>query len=367
MTSVLMTADAVGGVWTYSLELAAALARRDVHVTLAVMGPAPSADKRRAASAAGVLAVHAHPYALEWMDDPWSDVDAATEWLMSLERDVHPDIVHLNGFSHAVAPWTSPVVVVAHSDVVSWWNEVHRQAPGDEWAEYIARVRAGLAAADAVVAPTAAAATATAAAYGRRPAVIPNGRSRDWVVAAPKEPIILGVGRIWDPAKNVDALGRVAERLEWPVLVAGDDTAPDGTPQRLAGPLQPLGPLPFAELARWFGRAAVFASPARYEPFGLGALEAGLSGCALVLGDIPSLREVWGDAAVFVAPDDDDELCRTLEQLIRHPGRCVELGARARARAATYTPESSANAYAELYHDLVGAARRRPDATTVGR
>ncbi len=31
--------------------------------------------------------------------------------------------------------------------------------------------------------------------------------------------------------------------------------------------------------------------PARYEPFGLSVLEAALSGCALVLGDIPSLRE----------------------------------------------------------------------------
>ena len=58
---------------------------------------------------------------------------------------------------------------------------------------------------------------------------------------------------------------------------------------------------------RWpsgWPRAAIYALPARYEPFGLSALEAALSGCALVLGDIPSLREVWGDAAVFVPPDD---------------------------------------------------------------
>ncbi|HEX8375447.1 MAG TPA: hypothetical protein VF606_09745, partial [Geminicoccaceae bacterium] len=38
---VLMTTDAVGGVWTYSLDLAAALATRGVRTTLAVLGPAP--------------------------------------------------------------------------------------------------------------------------------------------------------------------------------------------------------------------------------------------------------------------------------------------------------------------------------------
>ena len=52
----------------------------------------------------------------------------------------------------------------------------------------------------------------------------------------------------------------------------------------------------------WLRRATIFALPARYEPFGLSALEAGLAGCALVLGDIP-MREVWHDAAMFVPPE----------------------------------------------------------------
>ncbi|MEB3829625.1 glycosyltransferase [Phormidium sp. CCY1219] len=57
------------------------------------------------------------------------------------------------------------------------------------------------------------------------------------------------------------------------------------------------------ELSHWYARAAIYAFPARYEPFGLSVLEAALSGCALVLGDIPRLREMWGDAAVFANPD----------------------------------------------------------------
>ena len=57
--------------------------------------------------------------------------------------------------------------------------------------------------------------------------------------------------------------------------------------------LEALGKLPAAEMKLWFAHAAIYCLPARYEPFGLSVLEAGLSGCALVLGDIPSLREIW--------------------------------------------------------------------------
>ena len=47
---ILMTADAVGGVWTYALDLAVGLAPRGVEVVLAVLGPAPSPRQRAAAA-----------------------------------------------------------------------------------------------------------------------------------------------------------------------------------------------------------------------------------------------------------------------------------------------------------------------------
>jgi hypothetical protein len=48
---VLMTADTVGGVWTYALELSAALHSHDVHVILATMGPQPRDVQRASAEA----------------------------------------------------------------------------------------------------------------------------------------------------------------------------------------------------------------------------------------------------------------------------------------------------------------------------
>src|SRR5204863_1804155 len=108
-------------------------------------------------------------------------------------------------------------------------------------------------------------------------------------------------------------------RVPWSVYVAGEQGSAE------FGGCVPLGRLSPDAMADWYARAAIFALPAYYEPFGLGPLEAALSGCALVLGDIASLREVWGDAALFVAPGSDRELESTLRTLIRDPGlrRCM--------------------------------------------
>jgi glycosyltransferase involved in cell wall biosynthesis len=114
----------------------------------------------------------------------------------------------------------------------------------------------------------------------------------------------------------------------------------------LAGEGTALGKLPPREVAELLARASVFAAPARYEPFGLSILEAALAGCALVLGDIPSLREVWGDAALFAAPDDPGPTLRLVarDDELRH-----ELAARARRRAARYTPQRMADGCLEAY------------------
>ena len=112
------------------------------------------------------------------------------------------------------------------------------------------------------------------------------------------------------------------------------------------------GKLAPADLALRLGHAAIFALPARYEPFGLTVLEAGLSGCALVLGDIPSLREVWDGAALFVSPDQPDTLAEALEHLIQDGWWRELMAQRARARALRYTPALMAYAYVRLYARL---------------
>jgi glycosyltransferase involved in cell wall biosynthesis len=318
-----MTADAVGGVWSYALDLADALAERDVAVTLAVMGARLSADQRAQLRRSRVARCFASDFALEWQQD-WSSFRRSAEWLREVAEAARPDVIHVNGYAHAALGWRQPVLVVAHSDVLSWFEAVRGQPAPPGWDRYRVEVASGLASADLVVAPTRAMLAALQRHHRVDTAtrVIPNGVSAG-PSPQPKRPYVLAAGRMWDEAKNVAALHRVAGRV--PVEVAAW-TGRDELRQRMA-------------------EAAVFCAPARYEPFGLGPLEAALAGCTLVLGDIPSLREVWGDAAYYADPDDDDALVAALQRALREPRD-------ARPRAARYTPARMAAAYADAYRRL---------------
>jgi glycogen synthase len=342
---VLMTADAVGGVWTYALELADALAPHRVEVALATMGPSPTPSQRAELLQSSVTRSYEAPFALEWMDEPWEDVRRAGEWLLDLERQLRPDLVHLNGYVHAALPWRTPVLVAGHSDVLSWHRAVRGAPAPREWARYEREVTRGLAAADGLVAPTRALLGELERVY--RPtcprSVVPNGR-RPLAAPGAKERFVLAAGRLWDEAKNVAALDRVAPLLDWHVLLAGAPV-PGWTPAHA----RLLGRLDAASLGALLSRVAIYAAPARYEPFGLGPLEAGLAGCALVLGDVASLREVWEDAAFYVDPFDDESLAAALQILIAEPALRHELGGKALARARTYTPERMAAGYVDLY------------------
>ena len=116
-----------------------------------------------------------------------------------------------------------------------------------------------------------------------------------------------------------------------------------------------LGRLSQRALAAWLGRAAIYCLPARYEPFGLSVLEAALSGCTLVLGDIPSLREIWRHRAVFVPPDDPEALEEALSRLIADPDRRASLAAGSRARALQLTSERMVEAYLAAYGEVLAA------------
>jgi glycosyltransferase involved in cell wall biosynthesis len=183
--------------------------------------------------------------------------------------------------------------------------------------------------------------------------VIANGRDVAAFRPRPKEPFVAGLGRLWDEAKNLEALDRAAAALPWPVLLAGSARGRACRSARL------LGRLGQEQIAELLGRAALFAAPARYEPFGMAALEAGLSGCALVLGDIPSLREVWDEAAVFVDPDEPDALADRLLRLIADPPALRAAGADARRRALSYSGVRMAAAYLRLYERLPDARGAR--------
>ncbi|HEX4665733.1 MAG TPA: glycosyltransferase family 4 protein [Chthoniobacterales bacterium] len=348
---ILMTADAVGGVWTYALDLARGLAPEGVQFTIATMGPRPTPAQKRDAGHLPNVSLVESDYRLEWMEEPWNDVDAAGEWLGQLAADLAPDLIHLNGYAHAARHWPAPVLVAAHSCVLSWWRAVRGMRNPEEWNEYRRRVARGLQAADFVVAPTRAMLATLGDNYGDLPrlGVIPNGRDARKFRAARKEPFVFSAGRFWDESKNLSALEKAAGRISWPVRVAGSDEEHNA--------LVSLGKLSPDAVADELSRATIFCLPARYEPFGLSALEAAFSGCALVLGGIASLREVWEDAALFVDPDDSTALAGALQQLISDPERQRQLAQRAQRQAQRYGLQAMAERYLSLYRGLTRQAQ----------
>ena len=350
---ILMSADAVGGVWTYTLDLARALARHGIQITIATMGPLPSRRQMTAARAIESVDVITSEFKLEWMPDAWDDVRAAGQWLLEIADRVQPDIVHLNGYTHAALPFQAPVVIVGHSCMLSWADAIPGAIDASTLDVYKQHVQAGIRHADHVVAPSAAMMAALQTHYGPLPphSVIPNGRHATSFTPGVKEPLIFTAGRLWDRAKNVDAVLNVAPRLPWEVVVAGDGReGVDG--------VRMLGRMEERELATWLARASIFVLPARYEPFGLLALEAALAGCALVLGDIPSQREVWGDAADYVDPDDLEALCQRIAFLASSPPDLHRRAAAARERARFYSIERMAESYSSLYRRLAAAGAR---------
>lgn len=350
---ILMTADTIGGVWQYTVDLARELAAQGARVAIATMGAPMAGAQRAQLRDLHSVELHESCYRLEWMDDPWDDLREAGEWLLALEAAVAPDVVHLNGYVHGALPWRAPVLVCAHSCVLSWWRAVKHEPAPESWGRYADAVREGVAAANVVVAPTRAMLRSVEEHYGTpvRSVVIPNGRGARPHEPVRKQPLVLAAGRLWDDAKNFTTLDAAAARVRWPVYVAGDPRHPNGSGVELAN-ARALGALGADELATWYAHAAIFAHPANYEPFGIAPLEAALANCALVLGDIPTLREVWGDAALFVPPDDADALADALTTLADDVKLCDAMGARARQCAEHYSPRRMAESYTAVYRSL---------------
>jgi glycogen synthase len=354
---VLMTTDTVGGVWTYAIQLAKSLSRYDVMVDLVTLGPAPEESQRQEALALPNVALHEVSCRLEWMDDPWDDLLSAGERLLRLAEELQPDVIHLNDYSQGALPWSAPVLVVGHSCVLSWHRAVRGTPAGAEWDVYRDHVAEGLRGADLVVAPTAAMLESLQSHYGplSHTEVISNGR--DLMSPHPRSSAghayVFTAGRLWDEAKNVSVLDAAAGEIAWPVYAAGDLNSPNGG-RASSSALHLIGRVSPAEMKRRLQEAAIYAHPARYEPFGLVPLEAAQCGCALVLGDIPTLREIWKDSALFVSPDDAAGLAVAINRLIADPRLRQRYAERARSRAGLFTADQMAQRYLRAYRALIG-------------
>jgi glycosyltransferase involved in cell wall biosynthesis len=355
--TILMTADTVGSVWTYALELTRAMAEHGTQVAMATMGAPMSNEQRSEAEAISNLTVYESAYKLEWMDKPWDDVAKAGEWLLQLRDQVQPDLIHLNHLAYGHLEWGKPVLTVVHSCVLSWWRAVKNEEAPASWNKYRDLVRQSLQASHMVVAPTQAMMHQAEELYGpfKRNSVVYNGRGQHLFQFGRKEPFVFSLGRVWDEAKNISTLAHIASDLSWPVYIAGEGKDPVTGESIELENVHFLGQLTNKEVSDWLSRASIYALPAKYEPFGLTVLEAAMSGCALVVGKTESMAEVWGNAARYVDPTSADELHDTLRDLIDDEFCRNIMACRAVKRSHGYTAHQMAQDYSYLYGQLVQA------------
>ena len=352
---VLITTDAVGGVWTYSVELARSLRTLGIEPVLAAMGPSPSLEHL---ATAGPTPVIDTGLPLDWLAESAHEVCQAGVALAQLAEDVGADVVQLHSAALASdAGYKQPVVAVQHSCVATWWDAVRDEPLPQEFNWRRELVECGLRRADAAIAPTEAFAAQTARTYhlGRKVQTVHNGRTPLPLTEHRHADSVLTLGRLWDAGKNVQTLDAAARLIRTPIEAIGPLSGPDGSAVEF-NHLVTSGALDQCAIAERLAPRPVFVSSALYEPFGLSVLEAAQAGCALVLSDIPTFRELWSDAAMFVPAKDAQRFADAIASLLNNPELRDAYGRAAKQRAAQYTPEATARRMLEIYENVAANA-----------
>lgn len=349
---VFMTADCVGGVWTYCLDLARGLSARGVETVIALFGPPTTRIHRREANAIPLLELIETGLDLDWTAASPLECQRAGERAAGLASFPTADVVQVNGAALALPAFTQiPSIVVHHSCLATWWRAAGRGDMPEDFRWRIAVNEEALRRATRVVAPTRAMACEIADAYNldSMPLVIRNGRARTGLTRSDDlADAVFTAGRLWDEAKDIATLDRAAARLNIPVFAAGSTLGPMGQSITLHH-LEELGPISTDDMRQWLSRRPIYVSSAIYEPFGLGVLEAAQAGCALVLVDTPTLRELWEGCAIFTPPGDDAAIAEAVEMLRMRPDQRELLGARAAERSSAYSLDSMVDRMLALY------------------
>src|ERR1043166_2419847 len=227
---ILVTADTLGGVWTYTRELVTGLALGRDRVTLVSFGDIPTDAQTRWMQNLPNLDYRPTAFKLEWMLDSEADMEASSRDLEAVIAESKPDLLHFSQFYYGTLNCDVPRVVVAHSDVVSWSMAVHRKSPPETaWLRWYRQVVVrGLHAATTVVAPSRWMLDQIELHYGKlaSASVIHNGRTQTlFNPHISKQENIVTMGRLWDSGKNVSLLLR--REMPGTLRIVGCDRHPE--------------------------------------------------------------------------------------------------------------------------------------------
>jgi glycosyltransferase involved in cell wall biosynthesis len=266
-----------------------------------------------------------------------------------------------------------PAILTVH-DLIPW------DAPALGLSGWIGRLayrhslRSAVRRADRIVTVSGHSATQLARRIGTDPAairVIYNG-AEPRGVAAPgggaERPYLLYVGG-HEPRKNVESVFQAMQGL-WDRTDADLGLHLTGDPDDLSEPARAaygrlwhkdrvrfLGAPDDVVLAEQYSNAVALLLLSRAEGFGLPALEAMGYGCPVIAASCGSLPEIVGEAGLLVDPDRTEEAVDAVNRVL-NPAVAAEIIQKGRRRAAAFTWQRAAEAYALEYLRLGGESRR---------
>jgi glycosyltransferase involved in cell wall biosynthesis len=152
------------------------------------------------------------------------------------------------------------------------------------------------------------------------------------------------------PHKNIDRLIRAyaREKRDYKLVLAGMRGFHADAIERLIFELDVrdrvtlTGWISRAKLYDLYDRALACIYPSTFEGFGMPVLEAMAAGVPLACSEIPPLREVAADAALYFDPLDENALAAALARLVRDEPLRAHLSRKGRERARSFTWERAA-------------------------
>jgi len=229
----------------------------------------------------------------------------------------------------------------------------------------------------AVICPSHATAEGVTEAYGLRRGhvrIVPEGvRIRSLDIAADKTvrgDYVLTVASL-SPDKNIGTLIRAMRRLgeqygiRRPLHIIGMPGAAPHVVRSELGEVRGVdvvyrGWVSDNELQRAYRECAAFAFVPLVEGFGLPPLEAMAGGAPVVASAVSSLQDVCGEAALLVAPEDEDAIADALRKVLYDPVLRNSLISRGRQQVRLFPWSATAERTIAVYREVLAG---RPAAT----